>query len=125
MAGGGSVWAGSGCSRAQSRAHFCGAAGARGGGDAGAEDPEHAAHANRLSGFSDSVWKYRCKQSSASRGSSGGYRIIALYDRAAGVLTPLLLYAKIDQSDVSRATVKNALVELRQALRASPEKPEG
>jgi DNA-directed RNA polymerase subunit L len=65
------------------------------------------------------VWKYRCKHSDLSRGASGGYRIIAVYDAAHAILRPILLYAKVDSDDVSAGAVKRAVEELREALKAA------
>ena len=83
------------------------------------QDPEHAAHARRMIGFGASVWKYRCRQSDVSRGTRGGYRIIAVYDAANAILRPIVLYAKVDREDVSAAEVKRAIQELREVLKAS------
>ena len=88
------------------------------------QDPEHAAHATPLVGFGRAVWKYRCKHSDLARGVRGGYRVIAVYDAARAILWPILLYAKVDQGDVSAEAVKRAVQELREAMRVSRPRPE-
>lgn len=80
-------------------------------------DPEQAAHARSLVRFgAHAVLKYRFKHSDAGHGGRGGYRLIAAYDRAGGVLYPIILFAKVDLDDVSAEAVRHAVHELREAL---------
>ena len=52
-------------------------------------------------------------------GTRGGYRLIAAYDRGAGILFALMLYAKVDRETVSLEEIKAAFFELRDALKKS------
>jgi hypothetical protein len=84
-------------------------------------DPEQAAHARQLVRFgAHAVLKYRFKHSDAGHGGRGGYRLIAAYERAAGILYPIMLFAKVDLDDVSAEAIRRAVHELQEALQQDP-----
>lgn len=80
-----------------------------------AKDYRNARQAESVPRFKDSVFKYRAKCSDMSRGSRGGYRIIAYYHREKNTLYPILIYHKSDQEDVDPKTVATAVEELLQS----------
>lgn len=62
----------------------------------------------------DGVRKLRLRNRDAGRGKSGGYRLLYyVVDEPTGILFLLLLYAKSDQDDVSRAELEDLLRELQ------------
>ena len=67
-------------------------------------DCERTAHARRVPGFGDEeVRKYRCKNSGGTRGSQGGFRLIARI--ADGIVTPLAVFAKSRSEDMSKESI--------------------
>jgi hypothetical protein len=62
------------------------------------------------------VYKFRQKSSNIPRGSSYGLRIIALHDRRAGIMYPIIAYPKPVWDDVDNATIYNAVRELKLIL---------
>ena len=52
------------------------------------------------------VWKYRFKNSDSQKGARGSYRLVAVYDREAGILFPIILYAKADKDDATLIKAK-------------------
>jgi hypothetical protein len=51
-----------------------------------------ACHATPIPGYHGTVLKYRCANSDARKGRSGGYRILAFYHEASNTLFPFCLY---------------------------------
>jgi hypothetical protein len=62
------------------------------------------------------VYKYRQKSSDVARGSSYGLRVVALHDRDAGVMYPIIVYPKQAWSDVDNATLYVAIREVKLLL---------
>ncbi len=62
------------------------------------------------------VYKYRQNSKDVKRGSSYGWRILALYHKPTGCMYPIIVYPKTVWSDVDEALVASAIIEIRQIL---------
>lgn len=60
--------------------------------------------------------KYRQKNSAAKEGASGGWRIIALFDKNTRELYPIILYPKKVMSDATDKQVKDGVKELLEII---------
>lgn len=78
------------------------------------------ANARAIVGFSNKVWKYRCKSTDLRKGASKALRIIAFYNEDNSTLYPMLVYLKSDQEDVSREEIEKVVSELKEALSEGP-----
>jgi hypothetical protein len=76
------------------------------------QDYQKAANAAAISGFNQTVWKYRCKCSDLQRGASGGIKIIAFFKAETNTLYPLTLYFKKDKSDITAQEIGEVVTEL-------------
>ena len=81
-----------------------------------AQDHRNAKQAESIPKFNDSVFKYRQKCTDQKRGSQGGFRIIAYYDKATNTLYPIFIYPKSEKSDVDANTISRLVKELLAAL---------
>lgn len=71
------------------------------------------------------VYKYDCKCSNLQRGSNKGYRIIALYEPAANLVTPLAMYLKPDDISVKEVVVAIAALKVPSPAPTSLAQPSG
>lgn len=83
------------------------------------QDYRHARQADAIPGLGIPIFKYRCKCSDMKRGASGGYRIAGYYHSPDNTLYPILIYCKVDQSDVDAETIGAAAEELLRAVENS------
>jgi mRNA-degrading endonuclease RelE of RelBE toxin-antitoxin system len=65
---------------------------------------------DQVQGTSYTIFKVRVRNSDASRGKSGGYRVIYYLKTATAVIL-ITIYSKTEQSDVSSARIKKILSE--------------
>ena len=66
------------------------------------------------------LFKYRAKNKASREGSRGGWRFYALFDKANGVLYPIIVYPKKAWQDASTELIKSCLAEIVAILRNSP-----
>jgi hypothetical protein len=60
--------------------------------------------------------KYRQKNSAAKEGASGGWRIVAIFDKSARVLYPIILYPKKAMSEASDKQITECVLGLLKIL---------
>lgn len=62
------------------------------------------------------VYKYRQNSTDVRRGSSYGWRIIALFHKPTGTMYPIIVYPKAAMSDAGQSMVEAAIRNIRQIL---------
>jgi mRNA-degrading endonuclease RelE of RelBE toxin-antitoxin system len=65
---------------------------------------------NQVQGTGYTVYKVRLRNSDATRGKSGGYRVI-YYLKTVSAVVLITIYSKTEQSDISSAKIKQILSE--------------
>lgn len=65
---------------------------------------------DKVQGTGYTIFKIRIRNSDASRGKSGGYRVIYYLKTATAVIL-VTIYSKTEQSDISSAKIKKILSE--------------
>jgi hypothetical protein len=82
------------------------------------KDYETAAGADPIPGWQRTVWKHRCGSSDMKVGRSRGFRIISVIktDADPHILYPVLIYAKVEKTDVTTVEIAEAVKSLEREL---------
>lgn len=70
-----------------------------------------AASAQAIPGYSNSLWKYRCRSTDLKRGGRGGFRVICYLDDTQ-TMYPIAIYVKSHQSVQDATRIDLALKQL-------------
>lgn len=76
-------------------------------------DHRNARQAEAIIRFDGKLFKYRAPCSDQNRGSKGGYRVCAYYNRDNNTLYPILVWPKTEASDLDYKTKNKAVKELQ------------
>ena len=85
-----------------------------------AQDFRHARHADSIPRFNDTLFKYRVPSSDQRRGTRGGFRLCAYYDKQNNTLYPVLIWPKSEDEDLDYEIKAKAVKELLQIIELPP-----
>ena len=66
---------------------------------------------NKNIALGHSIFKIRVRNSDIPCGKSGGYRVIAFYEKSKDVLLPLIIYSKRNKGNVSKSEITSSLAD--------------